>query len=99
MYLGVPTMAPGMVSCELQASPEMGTGVSVELDAGKGAGVDVGGRADSTRATPKSVTRTRPSCPTSTLSGLKSRCTSPEECAAARPLAASRKASSTCFHE
>ena len=37
------------------------------------------------RASPKSVTRTRPSRPTRTLSGLKSRCTSPAACAAASP--------------
>ena len=40
-------------------------------------------RAD--RASPKSVTRTRPSSPTSTLSGLKSRWTMPAACAAASP--------------
>src|SRR5688572_20846330 len=37
------------------------------------------------RASPKSVTSTRPSLPMSTLSGLKSRCTRPAACAAARP--------------
>ena len=48
------------------------------------------------RANPKSVTRTRPSLPTSTLSGLKSRCTRPAACAAARPAAgADATASST----
>jgi hypothetical protein len=39
----------------------------------------------SERASPKSVTRTRPSAPTSTLSGLKSRCNRPTAWAAARP--------------
>ena len=37
-------------------------------------------------AMPKSATRTRPSSPTSTLSGLKSRWTIPSACAAASPL-------------
>jgi hypothetical protein len=38
---------------------------------------------------PKSVTTMRPSSPTSTLSGLRSRCTTPRACAAPRPLQSS----------
>ena len=45
------------------------------------------------RASPKSVTRTRPSRPTSTFSGLKSRCTRPAACAAASPRPAARNTS------
>jgi hypothetical protein len=47
------------------------------------------------RAMPKSVTRTRPSTPTSTLSGLKSRCTSPASWAACRPRPAATNVSTT----
>src|SRR5690606_24343851 len=47
----------------------------------------------SARASPKSSTRTRPSGLTSTLSGLKSRCTSPALCAAASPRPAFAKTS------
>ena len=48
------------------------------------------GRSTATeRASPKSVTKTRPSRATSTLSGLKSRWTSPAACAAASPAPAS----------
>ncbi len=39
------------------------------------------------RAMPKSVTTTRPSLPRSTLSGLRSRCTTPAACAPASPSA------------
>ncbi|MFT3771252.1 MAG: hypothetical protein QM820_38040 [Minicystis sp.] len=46
-------------------------------------------------AMPKSATRARPSSPTSTLSGLKSRCTSPASCAAASPHPAWRMTSTT----
>jgi hypothetical protein len=38
-----------------------------------------------TRAMPKSVMTTRPSLPSSTLSGLRSRCTTPAACAAPSP--------------
>jgi hypothetical protein len=52
----------------------------------------------STRAIPKSVTRTRPSLPTSTLSGLKSRWISPAAWAAARPRPAAVKSASPSRH-
>ena len=48
------------------------------------------------RARPKSMTRTGPSLVTMTFSGLKSRCTSPAACAAARPLPAARYTSRIC---
>ncbi len=47
------------------------------------------------RARPKSMTRTSPSRPTMTLSGLKSRWTSPFSCAATRPRPAARNTRST----
>ena len=40
---------------------------------------------DASDDNPKSATRTRSSLPTSTFAGLKSRCTMPRACAAARP--------------
>src|SRR5258706_3068880 len=43
------------------------------------------------RASPKSPTRTRPSWSTSTFCGLRSRCTTPSACAAARPWQTCRK--------
>ncbi|MCB9748871.1 MAG: hypothetical protein H6713_02565 [Myxococcales bacterium] len=51
------------------------------------------------RASPKSITRTRPSSPSITLSGLKSRCTSPAAWAAASPRAAARYLSTTSRHD
>ena len=48
------------------------------------------------RASPKSVTITRPSSLRSTLCGLKSRCTSPAACAAASPRPAASTAAQTC---
>ncbi len=51
------------------------------------------------RASPKSMTRTSPSRPTITLSGLKSRWTSPFSCAAASPRPAARNTRSTSGHE
>ena len=50
------------------------------------------------RANPKSATRTRPSSPTNTLAGLKSRCTTPASWAAARPCAAARNHGRRVFH-
>jgi len=47
-------------------------------------------RFDAWRASPKSMTRTWPSRPTMTLSGLKSRWTSSLSCAACRPRPAAR---------
>jgi len=44
----------------------------------------------SARTSPKSITRTRPSSPIITLSGLKSRCTRSAACTAARPRPACR---------
>ena len=55
-----------------------------------GLGSIAGGLATA-RARPKSVTRTRPSPPIRTLSGLKSRCTRPAACAAASPRPAATK--------
>ena len=56
-------------------------------------------RTPASRARPKSSTRTRPSSPMSTLSGLKSRWTSPRSCAAARPRPAATITSTTSRHD
>ncbi len=56
-------------------------------------------RVGSARASPKSRTRTRPSSPTITLDGLKSRWTSPARCAAASPSPAARNAPITSARE
>lgn len=73
MYRGVPTVVPARVSgvsrADGVASSETGSGVVSEL----------------ARATPKSVTRTRPLPSTSTFAGLKSRWTSPASWAARSP--------------
>ena len=50
------------------------------------------------RATPKSPTRTRPSLPMSTFSGLKSRWMMPAACAAASPRPACANTASTSRH-
>ena len=63
-----------------------------------GSGVDSGSSAPLWRARPKSITRTLSSRPTITLSGLKSRWTSPASCAAARPRPAATKTRSTSRH-
>jgi len=69
MYAGVPTIEPARVTSIDDESAAPGSGARSALS----------------RARPKSATRGRSSSPTSTLSGLKSRCTMPAACAAARP--------------
>ena len=70
--------------------------VAARPSSGRSAAADEGGGGASapslpaSRASPKSMTRTRPSWPTMTLSGLKSRCTRPARCAAASPSPAAR---------
>ena len=86
MYAGVPTTAPSRVRHISAADPVSLTGMA--SSAGPGAAPCPA------RASPKSRTRTRPSVPTITLSGLKSRWLMPARCAAARPRAAAVKISS-----
>ena len=86
MYAGVPTSAPVCVIEESAGRVSLSCALA-----------SVGACA-AARARPKSVTRTRPSVPTSTLSGLKSRWTKPAACAASRPSPASRSTDSTSRH-
>src|SRR5258705_464008 len=84
MYAGVPMRAPAAVRSAGIEGGISGTPASVVSAA---------------RATPKSATRTRPSAPMRTFSGLKSRCTRPARCAAARPRPAARKTATTSRQE
>ena len=79
MYAGVPSIVPERVS---QTSGRFPSSPTAPLPASPSA----------SPTSPKSVTRARPSTPTSTLSGLKSRCTRPARCTAWRPRPASTKA-------
>ncbi len=90
MYAGVPTTAPAAVS-----------GVSSKSGDSPGLGGAAGSSAapSTARASPKSVTRARPSSSMRTLSSLKSRCTIPAACAAASPRPAPRNSSSTACHD
>ena len=73
MYGTVPATTPVAVSREI-----WGVGSVAALGSGST-------RHKSRRASPKSATLTTPSLRTSTLAGLKSRCTRPTRCAAASP--------------
>jgi hypothetical protein len=105
MYAGVPSTAPVRVSV-VDRSPgrERGLGVaaaSVSSSATAAVGADGAARGagkvsaltslSKPRARPKSVTTTWPSRPSSTLAGLKSRCTSPRAWAATSPAPAARR--------
>ena len=68
-------VAPDVGGCPRQCSGAMYAGVPAKR----------GACSCTARASPKSVTRTRPSSPTSTFSGLKSPWTMPARCAAASP--------------
>jgi hypothetical protein len=84
MYAGVPSTAPVTV-----------TRASTDASGEIAAGVVCGPRC----ARPKSLTRGRPSSPTSTFSGLKSRWTTPLWWASTSPRPAARNTSSTSGRE
>ncbi len=96
MYAGVPISAPVAVSVLDHEPSVLGVMVSSRPDTA----VARGGPPSRTsslvaRARPKSVTTTRPSRPSSTLCGLKSRWTMPAAWAHARPSPASRNTART----
>jgi hypothetical protein len=93
MYCGVPMASP--TSCARASSPPRSGAASTspERDASSCSA------APASRASPKSITYTRPVLERSTLVGLKSRCTSPTRCAATSPSPAWRKRRSVSRHE
>jgi hypothetical protein len=98
------TPSPRYCSGDMKAGVPMTSPSCVSGEDSDGASGDAPGRESSPtasrpRARPKSVTQTRPSLPTSTLAGLKSRCTSPAACAASSPRPAARYLSSTSRQE
>ena len=95
MYAGVPTISESRRVGEVSGGGRGpgATGPSVRCGDPVGAFASSGGRSCVERARPKSLTRTRPSRPISTLSGLKSRCTIPAPCAASSPRPAATKTS------
>jgi len=94
MYAGVPITAPAAVT--VASSPVGSDGVlRCKMPDSPGATAPSGAAA---RANPKSITITRPSLPTITLSGLKSRCTRPARCAAHSPRPARTKMSTISCH-
>ena len=86
IYAGVPTVVPVRVRSVASASVR-GRGPSLVISS-----------TCCTRTSPKSITSTRPPSPTITLSGLKSRCTSPLRCAAASPRPACIMTAITSLH-
>jgi hypothetical protein len=101
MYAGVPITAPKFVSSRANTSLERLLILLVPLvpivpivPLSRSASA----RAVRVMTSPKSATRTRPSSPTSTFAGLKSRCTRPAPWAAARPSPAARNTSTTRCH-
>ena len=91
MYGGVPMTEPASVSgLDSAAVDAAADELSIE---------SVSEGSAPPRASPKSSTRARPSTPTSTLPGLKSRCTIPAAWAAASPRAASTKTATTSGHD
>ena len=97
MYAGVPITVPAaVIDCSSERPPVIRGALLARSSAV--ASSSTASAPCTPRASPKSSTRTRSSAPTMTLSGLKSRCTSPAAWAACSPRPAWMYACRTSDH-